>query len=124
MKALFNLVTLAAIITVYLVSISLYEQGNLFAAYSLVLGSIVSLIFWIQNVSQELQQLKVTVKVPSLKTLINFTTLPLIGLVYFFSVSLYVQGNLVAAYSLVIGSLVSLIFWIQAVSGQLQKQRA
>ena len=124
MKALFNLVTLAAIITLYLVSISLYEQGNLFAAYSLVLGSIVSLIFWIQNVSQELQQLKVTVKAPSLKTLINFTTLPLIGLVYFFSVSLYVQGNLVAAYSLVIGSLVSLIFWIQAVSGQLQKQRA
>jgi len=124
MKALFNLVTLAAIITLYLVSISLYEQGNLFAAYSLVLGSIVSLIFWIQNVSQELQQLKVTVRAPSLKTLINFATLPLIGLVYFFSVSLYVQGNLVAAYSLVIGSLVSLIFWIQAVSGQLQKQRA
>ena len=56
MKALFNIVSLAAIITVYLVSVSLYEQGNLFAAYSLVLGSIVSLIFWIQGVSGQLQK--------------------------------------------------------------------
>ena len=122
MKALFNLITLAAIITTYFVSISFYEQGNLFAAYSLVLGSIVSLIFWIQNVSSQLQN--VSVKVPSVKTLVRFMTLPAIAFIYFYSVSLYVQGNLIASYFLVLGSITALIFWIENVSLQLQKQRA
>jgi hypothetical protein len=122
MKALFNLITLAAIITTYFVSISLYQQGNLFAAYSLVLGSIVSLIFWIQNVGTQLQN--VTVKVPSMKTVVRFMTLPAIAFIYVYSVSLYVQGNLIASYFLVLGSIAALIFWIENVSMQLQKQRA
>jgi len=122
MKALFNLITLAAIITTYFVSISLYEQGNLFTAYSLVLGSIVSLIFWIQNVSSQLQH--VSVKMPSMKTLVRFMTLPAIAFIYVYSVSLYVQGNLIASYFLVLGSITALIFWIENVSMQLQKQRA
>jgi hypothetical protein len=124
MKFLFNLVALVAIITVYLVSISLYEQGNLFAAYSLILGSIISLIFWIQNVSQQLENKKLSVKMPSMSSLIRLMTLPAIVSIYILSVSLYVQGNLFASYSLVIGSLVALIFWIQNVSLLLQKQRA
>jgi hypothetical protein len=122
MKALFNLITLAAIITTYFVSISLYEQGNLFAAYSLVLGSIVSLIFWIQNVSSQLQN--VSVKAPSMKTVVRFMTLPAIAFIYVYSVSLYVQGNLIASYFLVLGSITALIFWIENVSMQLQKQKA
>jgi hypothetical protein len=122
MKALFNLITLAAIITTYFVSISLYEQGNLFTAYSLVLGSIVSLIFWIQNVSSQLQN--VSVKFPSVKTLVRFMTLPAIAFIYVYSVSLYVQGNLIASYFLVLSSITALIFWIENVSLQLQKQRA
>jgi hypothetical protein len=122
MKALFNLITLAAIITTYFVSISLYQQGNLFAAYSLVLGSIVSLIFWIQNVSSQLEN--VSVKMPSVKTLVRFMTLPAIAFIYVYSVSLYVQGNLIASYFLVLGSITALIFWIENVSLQLQKQSA
>ena len=56
MKALLSLIILVAIVSVYILSASLYVQGNLVAAYSLVIGSIVSLIFWIQNVSLQLQK--------------------------------------------------------------------
>ena len=55
MKALISLIILAAIVTVYILSTSLYVQGNLVVAYSLMLGSITSLIFWIQRVSLQLQ---------------------------------------------------------------------
>lgn len=122
MKALFNFITLAAIITTYFVSVALYQENNLFAAYSLVIGSIVSLILWIQHVSSQLQN--VTIKVPSMKAFARLMTLPVIATVYVYSVSLYCQGNLIASYFLVLGSIASLIFWIENVSLQLQKQRA
>jgi hypothetical protein len=122
MKTLLSLLTLAVIVTLYILSANLYLQGSLVAAYTLVIGSIVSLIFWIRNVSAQLED--VSVKVPSIKALVRFMTLPAIAFIYVYSVSLYVQGNLIASYFLVLGSIVALIFWIENVSVQLQKQSA
>ena len=47
MKTLFSLLTLFAIVFVYILSANLYIQGQLFVAYLLVATSIGSMVFWI-----------------------------------------------------------------------------
>lgn len=121
MKTFISLIALAAIIASYTFSISLYDQGNTVAAYSLVMSAIVALIFWIQQVSL---MKPAAVKLPSVKTVVSLVVLAAIVSVYILSTTLYVQGFLISAYSLIIGSIASLIFWIQDVSLQLQKERA
>ena len=49
MKTLFSLLTLVAIVAVYFLSASLYLQGELILAYSLVLASIASIVLWIRS---------------------------------------------------------------------------
>ncbi|MBS1662416.1 MAG: hypothetical protein JST68_15335 [Bacteroidetes bacterium] len=49
MKALFSLLTLLVIVVAYVFSASFYLQGELIIAYTLVLSSITSLIFWIKS---------------------------------------------------------------------------
>ena len=49
MKALFSLITLFAIVFAYVLSASLYMQGELLIAYLLVLSSIASLTLWIKS---------------------------------------------------------------------------
>jgi hypothetical protein len=49
MKTLISLLTLIAIVAAYFFSVSLYVQGELFIAYSLVLSSVVGLSFWIKS---------------------------------------------------------------------------
>ena len=121
MKTFISLIALAAIISAYTISISLYDQGHSVAAYSLIMGSIAGLIVWIQQVSV---RKPAAIKLPSVKTVVSLVVLVAIVSVYLLSTTLYVQGNLVSAYSLIIGSILSFIFWIQDVSLQLQKQSA
>jgi hypothetical protein len=59
-----------------------------------------------------------------MKTLITLSPLPLIVLAYYFSTRLYVNGNYLAAYSLVTVWFFSVVFWIRSVGLLLQKQRA
>jgi hypothetical protein len=49
MKALLSLLTLAAIVLVYVLAANLYIQAQFFLAYTFVLTSIISLTFWIKN---------------------------------------------------------------------------
>jgi hypothetical protein len=49
MKTLFSILTLVAIVFVYILSASLYLQGELILAYSLVLASIASIVLWIRS---------------------------------------------------------------------------
>jgi len=49
MKLLINIIVLVAIVFAYIASSSLYEQGQLVLAYSLILASITSLVFWIKS---------------------------------------------------------------------------
>jgi hypothetical protein len=51
---------------------------------------------------------------PQMKTFISLLTLIAIVAAYFFSASLYVQGELVIAYSLVLSSVVAFSFWIKS----------
>lgn len=51
MKTLLNLIVLVAIVFAYIISTNFYEQGNLLLAYTLILGSIASLVFWIRAIS-------------------------------------------------------------------------
>jgi hypothetical protein len=48
-----------------------------------------------------------------MKTLISIITLLAIVAAYFFSASLYVQGEFIAAYSLVIASIAAVTLWIR-----------
>jgi cbb3-type cytochrome oxidase subunit 1 len=56
MKTLISILTLAAIVFVYVLSASLYLQGQLLGAYALVLSAICSIVFWIHNVAQPQKQ--------------------------------------------------------------------
>ena len=49
MKTFISLLTLAAIAFAYVLSISLYKQGDLLSAYSLIISSIAGLTFWIKS---------------------------------------------------------------------------
>lgn len=49
-----------------------------------------------------------------MKTLISLLTLVAIVFAYFLSASLYVQGELVSAYLLVMSSIAAITFWIES----------
>ncbi len=49
MKTLISLLTLIAIVFAYVLSASLYVQGELVSAYLLVISSIASIVFWIES---------------------------------------------------------------------------
>jgi hypothetical protein len=49
-----------------------------------------------------------------MKTLISLLTLVSIVLIYILSAALYVQGETVAAYAMVLASISSLVFWIKS----------
>jgi hypothetical protein len=49
-----------------------------------------------------------------MKTLISLLTLIAIVFAYFFSASLYLQGELITAYLLVLSSITSLTLWIKS----------
>jgi hypothetical protein len=59
-----------------------------------------------------------------MKTLFTLLLLPIIILAYFFSARLYVNGDYVAAYSLVATWFISVVFGIRQVSLMLQGQKA
>jgi hypothetical protein len=52
MKTFISLLTLAVIATAYMLSISLYKQGELLSAYSLFISSIAGFTFWIEAQSR------------------------------------------------------------------------
>ena len=49
MKALLSILVLVAIVFVYIISASFYIQGELVLAYSLILASIASFVYWIKS---------------------------------------------------------------------------
>ena len=49
MKTLISLLTLTAIVFAYVLSVSLYVQGELVSAYVLVISSIAGISSWIQS---------------------------------------------------------------------------
>jgi len=49
-----------------------------------------------------------------MKTLISLLALIAIVFAYFFSASLYLQGELMTAYLLILSSITSLVFWIKS----------
>jgi hypothetical protein len=49
MKTFISLITLSALVFAYIFSASLYLQGELIVAYSLMLASITGLTFWIKS---------------------------------------------------------------------------
>jgi hypothetical protein len=49
-----------------------------------------------------------------MKTLISLITLIAIVFAYFFSASLYVKGDMLAAYSLVLSSIAGITLWIKS----------
>lgn len=51
MKTLLNILVLVAIVFAYIISTTFYAQGQLLLAYSLILASITSLVFWIKAIS-------------------------------------------------------------------------
>ena len=59
-----------------------------------------------------------------MKTIFTLLLLPVIVLAYFFSARLYVNGDYVAAYSLVVTWFLSVVFWIRQVSLLIQRQKA
>jgi hypothetical protein len=48
MKTLISLLTLAAIVFAYVLSTTLYKNGDLLSAYLLIMSSIAAFTFWIQ----------------------------------------------------------------------------
>jgi hypothetical protein len=50
MKALLAILVLVAIVFAYIFSTTLYVQGNLFSAYSLILASLATLVLWIRSI--------------------------------------------------------------------------
>ena len=52
MKTFISLLTLAAIAFAYMLSITLYKNGQLVPAYSLSISSIAGLTFWIEAQSR------------------------------------------------------------------------
>jgi hypothetical protein len=52
MKTFISLLTLAAIAFAYMLSITLYKNGQLVPAYSLIISSIAGLTFWIEAQSR------------------------------------------------------------------------
>ncbi|HEX9513879.1 MAG TPA: hypothetical protein VF939_25485 [Puia sp.] len=59
-----------------------------------------------------------------MKKIFTILMLPVILLICFFSGQLYISGEYVASYTLVLTWFASTIYWINQVSLQLQKQRA
>ena len=59
-----------------------------------------------------------------MKTLFTFLTLPVIVLICFFSERLYISGDLIISYALVLASFLSVALWINHVGQLMQKQRA
>ncbi len=49
MKTLLSILVLVAIAFTYVISASFYVQGELILAYSLILASIASFVFWIKS---------------------------------------------------------------------------
>ena len=49
MKTLISLLTLVAIVFAYILSASLYVQGELVSAYLLVISSIGAFAFWVES---------------------------------------------------------------------------
>ncbi len=49
-----------------------------------------------------------------MKTLISLITLVAIVFAYFFSASLYMKGDILAAYSLVLSSIAGITLWIKS----------
>ncbi|HWB90941.1 MAG TPA: hypothetical protein VG605_03790 [Puia sp.] len=49
MKTLISILTLVAIVFAYVLSASLYVQGELVSAYLLVMSSIAAITFWIES---------------------------------------------------------------------------
>ncbi|HVS96657.1 MAG TPA: hypothetical protein VHE54_09215 [Puia sp.] len=49
MKTLISLLTLVAIVFAYILSASLYAQGELVSAYALVISSIGAFAFWVES---------------------------------------------------------------------------
>ena len=49
MKTLISLVTLVAIVAIYILSASLYLQDQFIFSYSLVVTSVLALTFWIKS---------------------------------------------------------------------------
>jgi hypothetical protein len=49
MKTLISIITLLAIVAAYIFSASLYVQGELLAAYTLVIASIAGVTLWIRQ---------------------------------------------------------------------------
>ena len=49
MKTLISLVTLITIVATYILSANLWMQDQFFFAYSLVVVSVLSLVFWIKS---------------------------------------------------------------------------
>jgi hypothetical protein len=50
MKALLAILVLVAIVFAYIFSTTLYVQGNLLSAYSLILASLATLVLWIRSI--------------------------------------------------------------------------
>ena len=50
MKALLHIIVLVAIVFAYIISASLYVQGELLLAYSLIVASLSSFVFWIKSI--------------------------------------------------------------------------
>jgi hypothetical protein len=49
MKTFISIITLIAIVAAYFFSVSLYVQGEMFAAYALVVASIAGVSVWIRQ---------------------------------------------------------------------------
>jgi hypothetical protein len=67
---------------------------------------------------------KLTCKSKKMKPIFTLLLLPVIILAYFFSARLYVNGDYLAAYSLVATWFLSVVFWIRQVSLLMQRQKA
>ena len=59
-----------------------------------------------------------------MKTFFTVLNLPVICLLYFFSTKCYIAGEYFAAYTLVLGWFVSVIFWIKTVGTLFTKKPA
>ena len=51
MKTLLNILVLVAIVFAYIISTTFYVQGELLIAYTLILASLTSLVFWIKAIT-------------------------------------------------------------------------
>jgi hypothetical protein len=59
-----------------------------------------------------------------MKTLISLLALVAIVYAYVLSANLYLQGNLLCAYPVIIAAIGSIVFWIHKFGQDLQKQQA